>query len=183
MDAETLVGDLTKGGVNIVTVNLRRNMKGLSLFIKAIPEVEEFWKAIAPEDSEYADVRTQGRYWSIPEGADPLQVMPLPTGNRIYGQGWRIDKPGTPLGLIADDGAGYARNSVNLAFLRLRGISQPQGVTFSVVGVYSTDGVAELHRGIMQGVKEFYVGYLKPIDFIVNVVGQQVAMPISTVQG
>lgn len=181
MDNEQL--DIVKSGESVVRVLLRRTSKGLIVNVQAHPAVEEFFRANA--DGVTLDARTVGRYWTNPASTQEKQLPLMAYDRRAslldtqqHDSGSNnFDRLGQQLLEPVLGRNGLASKQVNLSFLRLQGISEPEGVTFILRGVYSTEAVREIKDGIATGVKAFYGAYLKPVEMSVMCLTQEVALP------
>lgn len=180
----THVAEVTKGGLTPITATLSRNKFGTSLRIKAIPEVERFMASLSTM-GEPVDVRTMGRYWEPldKDPADPktckrlmayrqdFQLDPISAGDLRL----NLDALGQPISSKDMDVDRY-RTSLNLSFLRLVGISEGAGVRFGVKGVFSMDELVKLHDQLAQGLRTFYIHYMRPVDLTVHVSTQVLAL-------
>ena len=182
MDNDQL--DIVKSGESVVRVLLRRTSKGLAVNVQAHRAVEEFFRANA--EGHTVDARTVGRFWSHPEDTaearKPLIAYDRRTSTldmqNYDGGSNNFERLGQPLSEpIISRASGLATKQANLSFLRLQGISEPDGVTFILRGVYSTEAVREMKDIIANGVKQFYASYLKPVEMSVMCLTQEVALP------
>jgi hypothetical protein len=53
---------------------------------------------------------------------------------------------------------------INIGFLRLAGISDPGGRSFLVRGVFTTEGLQETSRRILEATKRLVTDYMRPVD-------------------
>ena len=176
----TAVATVTKGGETIIqTVLSRRSRRagdplgwkgGLLITIKTLPRVEEFMQSLG--QGETVDVSTVGRYWQEMSN-QPLQayiIQPLNSKQQSDdGSTITLDALGYPL-VIQDPHGGDRYPTVNISFLRLRGISEGAGVTFGVKGVYNLDEMCKLRDRITLATRRFYVDYIRPIDMTVDII-------------
>lgn len=168
--------DMVKRGETCISLSFKRNMAGLSLSIKAHPGVEAFFRGLST--GEVSDVTGIGRHW-IPIGGVPLRIHNLveqvPVISIEPGRRIRFDRPGQQL--LAPSGAtspdGMPLQDVNLSFLRLIGVSEGIGVTFTVRGVYSEQSVNSMRDTLAEGAKKFYQTFMKPINLNVAIVTQE----------
>lgn len=165
---ETIPADVMKRGETVISITLSRGRSGLSVTVKAHPQVEEFAQSFS--SGEHTDVRTFGRYWTPLREADRLWVysyyQPLleANGKPDSRVSYTLNKPG---GLLFED------EVANISFLRLVGVSEGAGVSFNVKGVYSLDLLRQIRDRVMEASKQFYVTYLKPVDLTVMVSTQE----------
>lgn len=167
MDMEA---NLIKGGECQVYVGFHRNRKGLSITIRTTTAIEEFVRGLG--DGSLLDIRTMGRFW-VPSGKeDSLKVYQIASQmTETYNNRYRLDQPGQPLYAFNDSGSGYA----NLSFLRLAGISEDSGVTFYIKGVYTMESIKSMRDHTLEAVRNFYISYLKPIDYSIQVISQEMS--------
>lgn len=166
-------GTVIAHGENILALYLKRTAKGLLVKAKAHPVIEETFQAWSGTGGQSL-ANTHGRYWSHPKDL-PLQVWSLaeviPPG-RVDGATYRVDRVGTLIlegePNVLDRGEDRPRPQssmiVNLGFLRLVGISSPEGVEFIVRGVFSTEGVQEINRFVMAATKCLVLDYMRAVD-------------------
>jgi hypothetical protein len=180
MDGHEAVASLEKSGERCIYVDLARSLIGTKVIVRTVAHVEEFVAALGSGDSH--DVQTIGRHWKpLPKGTD-LRVYDLDTSRTSWPMTvdqttFRLDRPGQPLlDSIArplDDGSGRMSKKlqtvVNLSFLRLKGISEPAGVTFGVNGVYTNDELDDLAKHIEDALGKFYRTFLKPYRVVISV--------------
>jgi hypothetical protein len=132
-------------------------------------------------------------------GASVYQMTNNPGLIHLENEGFsfRLDKPGWPLTETPRDGAlryrgeafapgdepydGPARipdlgpkETLNLSFLRLVGISRSEGVTFGVRGVFTPEQVDRLALQIEAATKKFYQTFLKPYKLVITVMTQAI---------
>lgn len=167
--------DVNKGGETKLSFELTRSAQGLTLRVRAIPEVEEFMRSISA--GEFADVRKFGRHW-LPKDASKTLSVYLPNPAEVLAPrsisrslAYRLDRMGLPLS-AQESHHGSVVSMTNLSFLRLVGISDPDGVTFSVPGVYTWEQVNALTKELSDGLKHFYVEYLNPLKYTVMLITQ-----------
>ncbi len=184
IDADNNV-EVVKGGETCISLGLERSTKGLRVSVKAHPRVEEFFKTMS--GGEVKDSQLTDRYWRLSDDHQPLMcylLPPLPFDGFTQGEGdYVIDKVGSPLVVnnypggdggahpIAPGGGRYdiGNNKVNISFLRMVGISEPQGITFYVGGVYSKDAVIKLLEQIGAGLRRFYIDFIRPMNVSVQI--------------
>lgn len=156
--------------INVLTCQIKRSRKGLVITAKTDPVIEELfreWAGDAPNVGHAA----HGRMWEALNGPLPqlygLSIMP-DNGSKLQtvsGKIYRIDRVGTHL---VDDGG------INLGFLRFIGISDANGVTFVVKGVFSTDETRRVAQDLKEAVKHFYISFIKPVDVVIQMHTQEI---------
>lgn len=184
--------DIVKGGETCFSFAFERTTKGLKGSIKAHPRVEEFFRTLS--HGETTDTVLSGRYWkSVGPGDAPLMAYALttPLDSLHDGDGrFVIDRLGYPIldpdndgqdraggggGIRLNDNAGRPypskdrSNCVNISFVRLVGISEGHGVSFYVSGVYSTEAVNKLLKGVGEGLRQLYIDYMRPMNVSVQI--------------
>src|SRR3990167_4038309 len=138
--------EIVKRGETSLTVSLSRSTSGLMVAVKAHPKVEAFMKSLG--NGDVLDVKAAGPYWrAIPR-----------VGMALY----------EPFAAQAD--GSKAKPLINLSFLRLAGISEGAGVTFSVRGVHTHESLSKIKEDIGEGYRKFYYMFMKPIrmDIVVS---------------
>lgn len=154
--------EINKGGETRIRTILHRTAAGLSITIWAVPEVEEFMRRVG--NGETVAVSSIGRHWVSPTG-EALYAYAMPLLSELLhtdeGAPITLDRLGCPL---LENITGGKYETINLSFLRLRGISDGQGVTFGVRGVYSLGHLRKLLDRINGATRKFYVDYMRPMD-------------------
>ena len=171
---ETL--EVIKRGETSLTVTLIRSASGLTVSVKAHPQVEAFMRGLG--EGQTTDAKAAGPYWR-PVGSSPKPLMIYSQNVAVEpvflnsGDVVNINHCGQPLLIPYNDGNPGKRTMVNLSFLRLVGVSEDAGVTFSVRGVHSFEAVNKMREQIGEGYKRFYQTYMKPImaDIVVSTQG------------
>lgn len=171
---------LSESGETKIDILFSRSHAGLTIHVSARPEVEEFVQQLGA--GETVDVRTVGRHWT-PAGKDanPLLVYALTAETGILHNGmclYRLDQPGWPI-ILSGEGVAPV---VNLSFLRLVGISGPNGVSFNLRGVYTLETLRATSDRVMQAAGQFYASYLKSAWLSAQVVAQESGVPCTTGQ-
>ena len=170
---------LNKGGEIVVEIRFRRNASGLMIGARTVPAIEDFMRGLG--DGSAVDVRAAGRLW-VPLCGDTLMAYAMTTG--FPGENsheFELTQLGKPIinNYNSKDGGLlslplHAGSTANLSFLRLVGISEGEGVTFGVKGVYSLDFIRSMRDQVLDACRKFYVTYLKPIDFCVQISTQEI---------
>lgn len=165
MDPEIVL----KRGETILQSRFRRGAKGLRVWFKTHPSIEDImrsWAETVGGQPVIGNTNTYGRYWI---GASPLPFYVVQEGRGSFpfsGGLYRLDSPGQPL---------LDQNEVvNLSFLRLVGISENAGVEFTIAGVYSEPEAKRIQQLIGQASKRFYADYLLPVDLELTLSSQEV---------
>lgn len=164
----TIETTVVKKDKEILTLSIKRSRKGLRVSIRADEVMEEIFKEWGGEGA--LQMPQHGRYWEPLDGPlpglyplniliDNGRVLQTPSG-RMY------DLTMTGLPLMDDRG-------VHLGFLRLKGISDVNGVSFVVKGVFSREVVRDTSQAIKECVQHFFLNFIKPIDVVVRMSTQE----------
>jgi hypothetical protein len=163
-----------KGGETCMEADFRRGPRGLTVMIKVHPSVEEFVKSLGSGLTTEAKVYG-GRYW-YPIGGKELMVYDLTSDPGTMGTDtgvyYTINRPGGPLQQQWAE-EGRVLSAINLAFLRLEGISGQDGITFGVKGVFTYKAVEDLAKATGDAFRRFYIEYMKPINSDIKIIRQQ----------
>jgi hypothetical protein len=171
--------ELSKGGVNVVQASLRRGEERkngrshgrLLVSIKVHPAIENLLKDWGGGEVLTAGDFT-GRNWVTSRDLTAWFLANDP-GHLSYDRGaYALNLLGGPL-LYSEAESGIKGGLLNLSFLRLCGISEGEGVSFDIKGIYSTEYIRDLAEKIKLATRRFYVDYLLPIDVTVMVQTQE----------
>ncbi len=164
-----------------IQIRLRRSRDGITVNVQSAPSVELLFKDMCPEQS-LQDAQLLGRYWSPAQSGTTLQVYAInpeiSSGNQtIPGTSvfWNLVGVGHPL--VSEDERRGLRNgsgddgprSINLSLLRLKGISEPGGVTFRYHGILDEEDIEDLAKDLHQASTQFYNLYLRDLDITLRV--------------
>lgn len=164
-----------------IQIRLQRDRDGLRVNVQAAPAVEELFRSMCPEKDVEA-VGLFGRYWSALRPEDQLTVYAFDsekvqaTGT-VPGTGidWSFVTVGQPLTEDRNRGGGLRVKGgpepgyVNLSMLRLRGISQPGGVSFRYHGIIEEDQAKQLAENLHRASAAFWNRYLREFDITLRV--------------
>jgi len=146
-----------------IVTSILRSPKGLQMSCQAHAVVEEFMNVAG--NGEVSPIEHYGRKWTR-QGSDAiLQVYDIPAsmnGTQMINTkaGYRIDIPGREV-VYNDDRSGL--KVVNMSFLRLVGVSGPEGVSFNVAGVHSEEDAIWIATQIREASRVIYNQYMKPL--------------------
>lgn len=135
---------------------------GLLVTVKTIPDVEDLFKSWG--DGTKQHVTAHGRNWVSKNNAAPLHVYNLSSNSGLLQRDegrYRIDHVGQ---LLDTNDPSSGLGATNMSFLRLVGISNPEGVSFYVRGVYSQEEMRLIAKGISLSARRIYANWLCPID-------------------
>lgn len=174
--------EMVKRGESCISMTFRRSMNGLTLTVKTHPLVEEFFKNIST--GEPVDVRSIGRHWAGLQKDQPLMAYnlaePIPFIHLDGQRRVRFDRLATHL-LAASSGGptghpddtprspNSKEQDINLGFLRLVGVGDGAGVTFTIRGVFSERSVQDMRDAVAEGAKRFYQAYMKPLNMNITI--------------
>lgn len=155
-----------KRGETVTRVRFQRSPVGLKITCWAHPAVEDLMRSWGT--GEIQAVTAHGRNWEPLR--DPLKgVYHLGTNPGVCpydGGHYRLDRVGQPL--IDPDGC------VNLSFVRLIGVSEGEGVSFSLKGVHTLEAIRDMGERIKLASRRLYINYMKPVDLTVTVSTQEI---------
>ncbi len=167
--------DLTvsKGGVCWAEFILKRCPKGLDFTVRVLPEVEELIKSLTTGKKEPAEA--YGMEWFPIEPAGDLMIYRTDKRS-IEGDSWTIDKVAQPLLTVPDPRAErdpyerLAAKKVNMSFLRIAGLSNPNGVRFGIHGPFSKDFIKQYGTDIIREMKNLVQQYIVPVNINLRIV-------------
>lgn len=145
-------------------VELMRVSGGILVHARMTPELEEFFKNLGSGETHPPEAYNGfGSVKWRPGAGKPLEIWAINNENAealSMGQKFRLDTVNQPLEV--DASLGYVSN-VNLSFLRMKGISSPEGIKFVVAGgVVSKSGLYDLRDKIVRHVKFLYAEFIRP---------------------
>lgn len=148
----------------------RKGAQGLEIWVKAVPEIEEFIKGLGTGRSD--SVEAYNKHWYSPtvqtgDGevqAPDLRVYDMERyGGQLDGQTWTIQAPGTFM---------IHQGQINLSFLRLVGISGPNGVRFGIKGPIKQSEADEIITKIGSALRTLVREYIKPFGIELDLVSR-----------
>jgi hypothetical protein len=154
-----------------------RNRIGLIIRIRARRDVEEFMSGLA--QGRRLQVEAVGDMWQncTPE-AGPLEFYET-DGKFDAARSYSLDHvAAAPLiqqevrGLRAAVIPNQNDETVNLAFLRLVGISNESGVTIGLVGPYSNDYIRRMKLLLPKALTQFLQDYIVPITVNLQIISK-----------
>ena len=154
--------EVVKSGVCWVELSLRRNHKGLTVWVKTVPEVEEFIRNSSHGNKDAMEM--YGRGWV----ANDLQVYRLDKPMGAVSGNYNLTKVSEPM-----EGAPLG-GGVNLSFLRFVGISNPLGVEFLIPEPFSQPYVTRISHQIVLECKHFVKDYIVPMEINLRISSQSV---------
>lgn len=171
---ETVTSSVTKGGVAWLEMSFDRGKKGLEIYAKADPRVEDFMQSLAcgapPEPIE-----NYGHEWYMVK--NPLLVYPLERG--LPNSTYTIEKVGEGFKHPAVSNNGErqllipASPKLNISFLRIVGIGQPGGVTWGLSGPVSKPYIRTIAGEIAAEVRNLVRDYIVPVHINLRISSQE----------
>lgn len=168
MNEQIATESVVKGGETMISLGIRRSTRGLIVSARVHPLFEEYFREQANEKLLVDEINRQ---WFPIKDQPALEVWHIihdPGVVRGNAASYRINQPGSPL--TASDPNGKI---INLSFLRLVGVSEPNGIQFEVKGAFTLTYIRQLASEIGGAVKQFYTDCLKPIDVTITVNTQE----------
>lgn|SRR3990167_1906546 len=152
MNTETL-----NDGESVIALYLKRTEEGLQVNVQTAVAVEEFFKHWG--GAQRRNVGTVGRLWksNLQGGLVAWELSRLDDHTSFT-----LVQLGTDITRIGEAGP-------NLSFLRLVGVSEPGGVTFTVDSVISRGGLEKLAHQLNLACGRFYDEYIKPAEVDITV--------------
>ncbi len=159
-----------------VGLKIARGVRGsknisLSLTIKGHPDLEEYMSNLA--NKEVSPVSAYGDLW---ESLDNKALEVYNIERSFPSQLYSLESVG--LALLPNFAADYGKKAVsspdlaNISFLKLVGISRPEGVTVGIVGPYSADYIYKFKQLWPGAVRQFLQDYIVPITINLSVVSK-----------
>ena len=159
-------------------LGLEQGKEGVEFDVWAHPRIEEYFKSVSQE--KYDNLEGFGyRKWFSGHGDVefrknyPQLKMSKLKDKFIYSMQGRMD--------YSFDYVGYPINSeeiphniANLAFLRIPGISEGEGIKFQVEGVASNETLRQMKPRLGQAVRAFVMEYLVPVRFELEIIGREI---------
>lgn len=135
---------------------------GIDITVRALPEIEQFMKNLGRGRKD--PIESYGGMWIKPDERS-LDVYALAQGLSEDRVNYTIAYPGREI--ILDD------DVVNISFLRLAGISEGTGVTFTLAGVMSAKERIDLRNKFSRAVRQFCLDYITPTKVSVVIEGNE----------
>lgn len=154
--------EIMHGGEGVLLMGIAQKKDSVILSLKAHPVVETFFREVSGDKTDQVAARGGG-YWYGVEDKD-LRIYKVGPGG-FNGANYSLDNEGYQL--MVDNGLGP--QTVNLSFLRLKGISGPNGVKLGVFGVMSLSSRRHLKDMVKAGVSRFVRDYLVPVTIELDI--------------
>lgn len=152
------VNELSKGGECWLQMTLERRSRGIEVWVKADPRLEEFIASLGisglgeekpDKPTEMSKLTTK---WVSSDPDKKLYFYSI--YKELRSEEYRLDIPGETLGVIG----GWT----NLSFLRFVGIGT-EGVRFIVLGAYDRRYVKSICTEIIRSCRELIKDYIAPV--------------------
>lgn len=154
---------VVKGGVCWFDLAIDRGPKGLEVYVKTDPRVEDFIKALGSGKKDTIDV--YGRSWfSLTQGKD-LEIHQLE--RNVQSGTYTLDAVTEPFNSARD-------GRTNLSFLRIVGIGDPQGIRFGITGPFSKSHVRELMGDVINETRSLIRDYIVPVHINLRISSQEI---------
>jgi hypothetical protein len=166
---------VTKSGERWLEFSMWHGKEGLEMFVRAHPRVEEWARSLG--DGTLEPVESYGRDWTpvkdqFTGATRPLEVYMI-SGNWVpeAGTSYDILSVARPIELSNVAKKSYV---TNLAFLRLKGISDPTGLTFGVKTVINYPLMKQLKNRIGENFRQLCLDYIMPVRLVLTVSSQEI---------
>ena len=151
---DTNFGSVRKGDITWLDLSIGRHRRGLEIWVKSVPQIEEFVKGLGDGSTDYTNAY-DGEWFPIDLNNPP----------KVYQLSQPLSAPGYNLNLVGSAlKSGKDPKSVNLSFLRLVGIGSPEGVRFGLNGPFSPAYGRTLFAEINAAVRSFILDYIVPFN-------------------
>lgn len=145
---------MVEAGNHAIDIELRRHRHGIRVRIHTMPEVEAFFEQWSSGLQERPSV---GRLWKpIPD--ETLNLWTFGMGNMGPSTHRPYSLVHSGLGFFIE--GGYP----NLSFLRLVGVSNPDGRSLIVEAVMGRSEITQLGQRLSEACNMFYGEYLQPVN-------------------
>lgn len=157
--------EVVKSGICWFELGVGRGSKGLEISLKAVPQLEEFFQGLSGGKKD--PIELYGRNWSSGDNRD-LEIYGLQRDLQLENANYFVNRPTEPL---EEDGRG---SRLNLSFLRLVGISDPQGVKFVISGPYSKEYTRVLTARIGAETRNLIRDFVVPVYINLRISSQDI---------
>lgn len=152
------MGSVTKGGECWLETTVTRNSKGIEVWVRTLPKVEDFIKMLSEGDGGVDTLDAFGKQWfSI--NPNPIQVSRIV--KEVESNHYSMNTIG---GTISSKHGG-----TNLSFLRFVGVGSNEGVKFGMAGPHSRDYIKTMVANILTGSRQLFRDYIAPVHINLRV--------------
>lgn len=153
---------VVKGGVCWLDITPSRCPKGLALYVKADPRIEDFIKSLGSGKKDTIDV--YGRSWfSLTQGMD-LEIHQIE--RNVQSDRYALD--------AVAESFRSRDNRVNLSLLRIVGVGDPQGIRFGLTGPFSKPYIKESLQAIIAETRSLILDYIAPIHLNLRITSTEI---------
>lgn len=142
-----------KGGECWLEISMERKLKGLEIWVRVDPRVEEFVKTLGEGDEGTEVLETYGKSWVSGDPNKPIKVTRL--NREINNANYNLDSVGTSLV--------QSRSGPNISFLRFVGVGTPEGVKFIITGPVSRDYIRSIRENVLVAARQLFRDYIAPV--------------------
>lgn len=161
--AEAEVGAVVKGGVCWFEMSISRGARGMEVFVRAAPQIEQFMKDLGKGEKE--NVAMYGRDWVSLDATDLM----------VYAVTKTFTTPNTyTIGRASEGFENVKDGKINLTFLRLVGIGEPAGVRFLITDPVSKQYMKRIAGSVIQEVKNFVRDFIVPVQINLRISSQEI---------
>lgn len=155
-----MIEEVQKGGECWLQLSIARRAKGLEIFAKADPRVEEFIIALSV-NGDYDQLEMLSRNWYSLDPEKPIQV-------------YRLEKDLKPYVLLSVGASVRDKfGNPNLSFLQFVGLSKPEGIKYGVAGPFNRSYARALSSDIAQSCRDLFKDYIVPIHINIRISSQE----------
>lgn len=151
---------MLKGGDKAISTIIQRSGKGLEFRVHLHEAVEEFMRGTSGEETN--PVALYGRKFWTPDNLEVYDIPESMRGTTMVNNStsYRLDRPGHEM-FATDPSTGI--RVVNMSFIRLKGASGPDGVTFVIPGAFDKQDVIWLAGAITEAGSIICQKYIYPM--------------------
>lgn len=145
-----------------INLNRRKNDCGIEMNIEAVPKVEEFMANLGSGQSD--PIEAYGRSWASFDPEHQIRVYRMfepPDGRHVR---YELDQPSSAF-------RNPTNGKINVSFLRMVGISDPDGVKFRVTTPISNGELEDLAKTLTFASRQFILDYMTPANVSLRIVG------------
>jgi len=150
--------EVFRHGDKALQMKIDQGKDAIVLWLRAHAIVEDFFKGQSTKEDLVSAVGN-GYWYKVGDPDGKIYRLAGPRGS-YTGNGYTLDYPGY---FGTNEDLGLPHNCVNLSFLRMKGISEPDGVKLGIKGVMSLSARRELRDSVKTAMGKFVRDYLIPV--------------------
>lgn len=150
-DMEPVIGSVMKGGECWLELTVGRNSKGIEIWVRTIPKVEEFIKMLAGDDEETDLLSLYTKGWFQIDKEIRVTKLVKNIDTALYS----VDTLGGTLTAL--------RGGANISFLRFVGVGTSDGVRFGIGGPVSRDHIKSMVANTLAASRQLFRDYIAPV--------------------